>query len=322
VRSSSWQCQLCCITLSLSFLAACSENGASSPVSDGNLPAAATLATRVKYAAAPANAPKAVVYVALSQTILGYPRVNRKGKSAFCSIDPGGFALGMTTDARGSLWVAVEGQGSQYSVQEFARDCGQPGTVLSDPGTAADIAFAPHGTAYVANNLQLSPPGNGLIEVYAKGSTRPTGALTDPSIQQAYYVTTDAAGNVYAAIVQQSNQYAVIEFPGGGMPGTAVKISGFEMPEALIFDRDQNLIVVSEGGSNQLEIYPPPYSGGPARTVPLRGPSQGCVLGQHEAHIFCADASGGVDVYAYPAGTYQYSYSTGGASFAIATYPN
>jgi hypothetical protein len=276
----------------------------------------------VQQAAAVASAPKAVVYVAVSQTILAYPRTNRQGKSAFCSISPGGFALGLATDRRGNLWVALEGQGSQYSVQEFGRDCGKPGTVLSDPGTAANVAFGPGGTTYVANNLQISPPGNGLIEVYAKGATSPTGALTDSSIQQADYVTTDAAGNVYAATVQQSNQYAVIEFPGGAMPGTVLKISGFEMPEALLFDRDQNLIVVSEGGNNQLVIYPPPYNGSPSRTVPLRGPSQGCALGQHEAHIFCSDGFGGVDVYAYPAGTYQYSYSTGGASFAIATYPN
>jgi hypothetical protein len=276
----------------------------------------------VQQAAAATSVPKAVVYVALSQTILAYVRSNRQGKSAFCSINPGGYALGLTTDRYGNLWVALEGQGSQYSVQEFGRDCGTPGTVLFDPGTAANVAFGRDGKTYVANNLQISPPGNGLIEVYAKGATRPTGALTDPAIEQAYYVATDAAGNVYAAIVQPSNQYAVIVFPGGAMPGTVLNLSGFEMPEALVFDRNRNLIMVSEGGNNQLVIYAPPYNGSPARTVPLRGPSQGCALGQHEAHIFCSDGFGGVDVYAYPAGTYQYSYSTGGASFAIATYPN
>jgi hypothetical protein len=319
------------------LLAACAGNSVSSPAAGGASTVPTTFTNSLVGPSQPATAahhpawmkfakegPKGIVYVApVDASVVAFARRNRSGAGPLCSIPIVGEVFGLGVDPSGNLWAAIEASGNVSSVQEFGPNCGAAGATLSDPGFASDVTFDRNGTAYVSDyDTTGSQPG--AIEVYAKGATNPTGVLTDPSMAQALNVATDRNGDVFATIVEPNNAHGVIEFPSGTMPGTVLGVTGFTEGVSMILDRANNLLVDDIGHPSQLDVYPPPYSGAPARTIPLTEQSESCVLGQHEERIFCGDdLEDTVDVYAYPSGTYEYSYRGGITTtiIAVATYP-
>jgi len=316
-------------------LTACAANGVSPTVAGTSLTAPSTFTDAVARATQPATrahhpawmkfateGPQGVIYVSsVDSDVLAFARKNPNGDGPLCSIPVAGQVFGLGVDPSGNLWAA-DNNGNAFSVQEFGRRCGMPGATLSDPGFPSDVTFDSKGTAYVSNFEESSGPGS--IEVYKKGAKSPTGSLSDPSILEALNAATDRSGDLFATIVEPSNAYAVIEFPGGAMPGSVLGITGFKEGWSMIIDSENNLIVDDIGNPSQLDVYPPPYTGAPARTISLMDQSESCVLAQHQKRIYCGDdIHDTIDVYAYPSGKYRYSYGGGITSTitGVATFP-
>ena len=98
---------------------------------------------------------------------------------------------GLFVDKHHNLWVAISGNcKTQYSsVLEFGPGSSNPIKTLQDSaGSAAGVAVDnASGTVYVTNfydyTQRLREAGTTVVvEVYANGSTTPTGTLSDPNM--------------------------------------------------------------------------------------------------------------------------------------------
>ena len=124
---------------------------------------------------------------------------------------------GIFIDKTGSLWVA-----NTQNVVVYPRGALSPSTTLTDPvGFPVDVTVCPNGTAYVADLYDMSNSNHASIQVYAKGSTTPTGNLDYATAERNPFLTCDAAGNVFAAtmIGGSIGDGRVIEFPHGKLHG-------------------------------------------------------------------------------------------------------
>jgi hypothetical protein len=112
---------------------------------------------------------------------------------------------GLFVDKHRNLWVAISGNcKTQFSsVLEFAPGGSTPVKTLQDSaGSATDVAVDnASGTVYVTNFFNYTQGcasgNNGAVEVYADGSTTPTGTLTDPNMNYAFNDAVDNRGNLY-----------------------------------------------------------------------------------------------------------------------------
>ena len=158
----------------------------------------------------PAGCATSVVYVtSYNNSVYIYDQTHNGGK-------PCGQITGLTNpqglfvDKHDNLWVAIAGDcKSQFSsVLEFAPGSTSPMKTLKDPaGSASDVAVDnATGTVYVTNFFDYTKGcasgKNGAVEVYAGGSTTPTGALTDPHMNYAFNDAVDDRGNLYVTYLE------------------------------------------------------------------------------------------------------------------------
>ena len=249
-----------------------------------------------------------------------YVAANKKNKKPFCQLANLTGINAIETDVSGNLWVPYETASGVNQTVEYAPDCGKIGTTLADPdGQPVDIAFAASGIDYVSDILTNGSAGPGEISIYAKGQTSPTGHLTNAAVFFSLGVAVDTKGNVYQSYLGNSQGTAggVLEFKAGKGKGTVLKGIKIDEPGTVFIDANDNLIVPDQGAPS-LNTYKPPYSK-LASSIPLQNQSIQCAVDKAEDNVACADrANEGVDVYAYPAGTYQYSF-TNGLSSSLAT---
>jgi hypothetical protein len=119
---------------------------------------------------------------------------------------------GLFVDKARDLWVAVAGDcRTQFSsVLEFAPGNSTPVKTLTDPdGPATDVAVDnASATVYVTNFFNYTKGcisgNNGTVEVYAGGSTTPTGSLSDPNMNYAFNDAIDDLGNLYVTYLEIS----------------------------------------------------------------------------------------------------------------------
>jgi|HubBroStandDraft_4_1064222.scaffolds.fasta_scaffold00017_23 hypothetical protein len=119
---------------------------------------------------------------------------------------------GLFVDKHHNLWVAISGDcKTQFSsVLEFAPGSSTPVKTLQDSvGSAADVAVDnASGTVYVTNFFNYTrgciSGNNGVVEVYANGSTSPTATLSDPNMNYAFNDAIDAHGNLYVTYLEVS----------------------------------------------------------------------------------------------------------------------
>ncbi len=117
---------------------------------------------------------------------------------------------GLFVDKHRNLWVAIAGDcKNQFSsVLEFAPGGRTPIKTLTDPaGSASDVAVDnASATVYVTNFFDYThgcvSGKNGAVEVYAGGSTTPTGTLTDPHMNYAFNDAVDDRGNLYVTYLE------------------------------------------------------------------------------------------------------------------------
>jgi len=140
---------------------------------------------------------------------------------------------GLFVDNHGNLWVAIAGdcRNTFSSVLEFAPGGTMPIKTLQDPaGPATDVAVDnKSGTVYVTDFFGYAQGcgsgNNGLVEVYAGGSTTPTSTLSDPNMNYAFNDAIDNHGNLYVTFLKLNGPTGsgrINEWMGGG--GSAVDL--------------------------------------------------------------------------------------------------
>jgi len=137
---------------------------------------------------------------------------------------------GLFVDKQRNVWVAVSGNcKTQFSsVFAFAPGGATPFKTLQDPyGSATDVAVDnASGTVYVTNFFNYTngcaSGNNGVVEVYAGGSTTPTSTLSDPNMTYAFNDAVDDQGNLYVTYLKLNGPTGVGQidewFGGAGSP--------------------------------------------------------------------------------------------------------
>ncbi|MBD5655437.1 MAG: hypothetical protein IAI50_09730 [Candidatus Eremiobacteraeota bacterium] len=151
---------------------------------------------------------------------------------------------GMFVDAQSNLWVANTGVSSDVVV--FSRGGLSPTKTLHDPvGAPIDVTVCKDGTAYVADLYDNSNNNAASVQVFAPGSTKPTGNLNPPADFRNTSLTCDAKGNVFVALLASDSigSGRIVEFPSGKQSG--VKDIGVTLqdPSGMKPDNAGNLLV-------------------------------------------------------------------------------
>jgi hypothetical protein len=255
-------------------------------------------------------------HVAVAQfgasSVLWYPAEDKKNAPpSVC--EPASSTNGIRADRDGNLWVP---DGRADSTTEYAPNCGAALLTIPDPsGEPADVGFDKHDNVYILNLNNHS--GAPTVNAYNRqGALLRT--LSDPSFNILFGIGTDTNGDVFVSNLTTSNVGNVVEFPRGRMPGSALAGVALGLPGSPVFDKANNLII-SDWLAETIDVFAPPYTGAPA-TTPLMGSSIWCPLSKQQNLILCGDAdNGSIDVYAYPGGTYRYSYTSGLSASALVT---
>jgi hypothetical protein len=245
-----------------------------------------------------------------------YGPTNKKNKKPLC-IDPDlNEVNGIEVDSSNELWIPMETLQGVSQVVSQAPHCGKAGVTLTDPnGEPADIAWnTKSGITYVSD-IVSNGSNAGDISVYPKGATSPNSKLTYSGVFVSVGVAVDSKGNVYQSYFSSLSGGAggVVEFAGGKMPGKPLKTVSqtVTVPGTITLDKNDNMIITNQT-TDTLYVYAPPYTKAPTSSFSLQGQSVQCSLNKAATDIACADASlNEVDVYAWPAGTYQYSFNKG-----------
>jgi hypothetical protein len=156
--------------------------------------------------------PAAVVYAAGRDAIQVYDANNLKGGR--CGRITGLVApQGLLVDSKRNLWV-VDPVNRQ--INKFAPGTHAPVLTLRDTGgTPNAIALdEASGTAYVTE-YKNDADATTLVQVYAGGSTTPTGSLHDPAARNGGFAAVDSQGNVYVTFMTQDNKAQVDRFAAG-----------------------------------------------------------------------------------------------------------
>ena len=114
---------------------------------------------------------------------------------------------GMAVDKNHNLWVANT---NAFNVVAFRRGSTTPFRILKDPGYyPLSVAVDGNGTVYAANAAGLNgPPGN--VTVWAKGKTKPTAVLTNPTFLIVTGVAVDADNNLSVSYIPTSGPPAML----------------------------------------------------------------------------------------------------------------
>jgi hypothetical protein len=148
---------------------------------------------------------------------------------------------GMFVDAKGSLWVA-----NVSNVLVYPHGALSPSTTLSDSvGPPVDVTVCPDGSAYVADLYDNSNSNHASIQVFAPGSTTPTRNLDYANDLRNPFLTCDAAGNVFVALLtgESVGDGLVIEFPHGKQKGAKDLGIILQAPGGIKPDNAGNLLV-------------------------------------------------------------------------------
>lgn len=157
------------------------------------------------------------------------------------------FPVGITVDNTGNVYVACQ---DTRSVLVYAKATSTPMKTLTDPrsGSPVDVAVAPDGTVYVAEE-------QGYIAVYTGGSTTPTSYLTDPDfVFDTQSVAVDEHHLVAVLYDDLNFQVDVDEFVGGKGHGVKVISTGVS-GGSVRFDGADNLVLALDAGSGEIEVY-------------------------------------------------------------------
>lgn len=219
---------------------------------------------------------------------------------------------GMFVDRHHRLWVANT---NAFNIVAFKRGATTAFATLNDPGYyPISVVADSHGTVFAAN-AQGSSGQPGIVTFWKKGSTNVSGTLTLANFQVVLGIGVDASDNIYVSYVPKSGAPTVAEFPAGSQTGEQLSIAGTTISQ-ITFDNSANLVMEDEYGT--LGIWAPPYSGGPARTLPAFGNSP--TLNKKNSNVWIAYANFSnpkIEEYDYNTGSLLDTITAGFSSVAI-----
>jgi hypothetical protein len=254
-------------------------------------------ATRVSVYVTQANgASDGVVY--------GYTANNKANRLPVCTI------TGQKFD---HSQIAVDASGNTYlpnletgAIEVYGPNCGALLASVLDPfGADVDVALGSNGTFFGVARSSVS-----ICTMSGCASE-----LTDPSIFQLETAAVDASGNVWATFYNQKGAPSLIVWPKALMPGKLV--SGYvnsSTPGDLSFDRRGNMLSLQT-------LFPHVFvyrcnltttTCTNTKTVTLRAGALFGALNASNSDFQVSDyPNNKVDVYSYPAFTFEYSYNRG-----------
>lgn len=241
-------------------------------------------------------------------------RLNDKNNKPPSSCETASSTNGIAMDRSGNLWVP---DGRADTTTEYGPSCGSAKLTIADPtGEPADVALQGKNRVYILNLNDHS--GAPTVQFYNSTTGAQLGTLSDPSFADLFGIGTDNLGNIFVSNLTSSNVGIVVEFPHGKMPGSVLSGVSLDLPGAPAFDRKNDLII-TDWRRGTIDVFAPPYTGAPA-TAPLMGASIWCKLNRQQTDLYCGDAGhGAIDVYTYPKGKYEYSYTADLSSSALVT---
>ena len=184
---------------------------------------------------------------------------DRRGVVLGAIHDPN-YPVSLSVDRGHNLWLIDT---RTAKILEYARDATKPKATLTDPEThAVDVTRCPGGAVYVSNSGVRSGRREN-VEVYASGSTSPTGQLhaghhDNPVVGLS--ITCDAAGTVFWLVEDNGIHFEIFAFPHGmqtsaysfGVPLKQYSVCGIKADPAgnlLVCDREsQTITEYSEQG--------------------------------------------------------------------------
>jgi hypothetical protein len=206
---------------------------------------------------------------------------------------------GLFVGAKGKLWVA-----NYSNVEVYPRGALSPSKTLTDPvGSPVDVTVCPNGTAYVADAYDNNNSNQASIQVYAPGSLTPTGNLDYASDFRNPFLTCDAAGNVFTALLigQSVGDGRVIEFPLGKQAHAKDLGIILQVPGGIKPDNAGNLLVSDVIGHTIAEYT---ESGSPTgQSFATGNPIEGIALSRSGGIVLGASPNGPDGIsWSFPAG--------------------
>ena len=171
---------------------------------------------------------------------------------------------GIVVDGKQRVWVANTNVGN---IVAFNRGATKPFRILQDANEfPVSVAVDESLNVYAANAEGTNgPPGN--VVMYARGATSPTAVLTYSDFNIVLGLGVDGLGNLYVSYIGSFGP-SVVEFPKGSRTAQPVNLADVEISD-IIFDHNADLLM--EDGNGGVGVWPPPYSGGPTRTIDAFG---------------------------------------------------
>jgi hypothetical protein len=226
----------------VTFLAGCSGGSSQTPAVSGSAASLRPLAPSTSHGFMKAiGARTQLVYMSSWGTASVVDVLTMKGKQVGQITNGLAEPQGLFVDTKGNLWVA---NGSNVVV--YPRGGLSPSTTLTDSvGDPTDVTVCPDGTAYVADLYDNSSSNHSSIQVYARGSTTPTDNLDYATDFRNPFLTCDAAGNVFVAILtgESAGDGGVVEFPHGKQKGAKDLGIVLQSPGGIKPDNAGNLLV-------------------------------------------------------------------------------
>ena len=134
-----------------------------------------------------------------------------KGGAVIATISDVVGPQGMDTDRHENLYVTSQGTSA---VNVYAPGSYTASKILNEGNqqAPASVAVCPNGTVYVSNTYANYGYSNGSIQIFAPGSTSPTGSIPDGNIYFSFFVACDAAGNVWYDYLDNNIVTGVAEY--------------------------------------------------------------------------------------------------------------
>jgi hypothetical protein len=218
---------------------------------------------------------------------------------------------GLTTDRKGNLYVADEGQISgKWTVQVYAPGATSPTkSYTTDLSSPTDSAVAKDGTIYIANFNGLS---NGWVAVYPKGNVSKEYRLSDFGGGAPLSVALDSKENLYV-MYDVNKGSAVNEYKPGAKTGTNLNLA-FSSGGGIQVDPAGNILVAQQLDPSEILIFPPGQTQ-PSQSISMPGGGEpfNFALNHKSKALFAAEYfnANQVDRFAYPSTKFQYSIASG-----------
>jgi sugar lactone lactonase YvrE len=210
------------------------------------------------------------------------------------------FPSSVELDAERNIYVADQLEDTIYVFKPKALE---PTTSLYDNGEPIDVKVDSRGQVAASVFLSYSQPGT--VEVFQPGARSPFETLSDPAIEQPYFVAFDAKGDLYVDGLSSSGTAVVGVYPKGSQTLTVLPVT-IVFPGGLAIDHSGNLLVCDQGygiGST-LYVYPP-NAKSPSASFSLGAGNDVLTFALTAAGtaLFTADVTQGAsEEYSYPGG--------------------